>query len=126
MIVNAKVAPSHSLLFIAGAPDDFETPEISREGLVWSTGSCIAVGTLMEFDGETLVVLSNEMAEDPADPLLRKVFGGAIDTPKKEVWVSTVDLDGILSLSVATVRSNIEIWANDRNEPDELLILVRT
>jgi hypothetical protein len=125
MIVITKIAPRNSLLFIAGAPDEGESPEVTGIGLVWSTPSCVAIGTRMEDDGETSVMLSDEAHADSADLGLRRVFDGSIHTPKKEIWVSTVTGEGVLSLPVPMITSRIEIWANDITEPDKLLILVR-
>jgi hypothetical protein len=125
MIVDTKTAPRNSLLLVSGNPNEGETPEVTGIGLVWWTQSCVAVGTLMENDGETSVVLSDDAGVVPAGAEFRRVFGGSIETPTKEIWVSTVNCEGILSLPVPGIASYIEIWANDVSEPDKLLILVK-
>jgi hypothetical protein len=125
VIVEAKIAPRNSLLFIAGTINDFETPDVTGLGLVWHTRTCVAVGTLMEYDGETSVVLSNEPQTDSVTRDFWRVFDGSIDTSAKEIWLSTVNCEGVISLPVIWTTSGVEIWANDQNEPDKILIIAK-
>jgi hypothetical protein len=93
--------------------------------LVVSTRSCVAVGTRSETDGQTLVMLTDENVRAWEDPNLERVFSGVLATPNKEVHICTVHLEPVLKLSVPGTETDVEVWANDRNEPTRLCVSVK-
>jgi len=123
MTTETKLAPPNSLLLVMDR-DSGEIPESMDGKMIVSTPSSVAVGTLSEADGKTSVVLTDERIVINADPALCWLFGGVLTTPKKEIHVSTVLLQSILSLPVASIRTQVEIWANSQTEPSKLVVLV--
>lgn len=123
MITTATLRPPNSLLFVMDIQNG-EIPETMDGKQVVSTPSCIVIATLMAADGETSVTLTDEKASVIEGSGLRKVFGGVLATPKKEVHVCTVPLQAVVKLSVPSTQSNVEIWANSEIEPSRVCVLV--
>lgn len=106
---------------------DHETGEIPGSmghNLVATTPSCVAVGTLSDLDGETEVVLTDEQAYPKSDRDLRLAFTGTLMSSRKQVDVCTVDLRKIIGLAVAKVQCAVEVWVNDRKEPNKVCFVV--
>jgi hypothetical protein len=54
---SIKVAPANSLVMITDAQGGFG-PDVSRSiPAIWSTDTCVAVGCLVEMDGETKITI---------------------------------------------------------------------
>lgn len=120
MIFRARIRPPGSFLVIAGdinAP----MPEFSdRPQRLWANEWCVGVGTLSEVDGETDVIVSDE----PQDSRMPVVFDGVIDSPGGIVTVSDAYLVEVANLNVHAEHARIIVMANDRREPDRILIIV--
>lgn len=84
-----------------------------------STASGLALGTLRGFDGETTVVLTDE----PGDfqPLVC-VFSGPLRTPCGAIAVCTASNDVLMELDGRAASTFVQVDANDRSEPDRLVI----
>jgi len=121
MIIEIKIAPENSVLLIMD-PDYAEIPKSMGGNLVASTSSCIAVRTLSAQDGETSVMLTDEIGRVDG---LHSVFTGTLVTPGKEVNVSTVLLRIIAKMRVSEIQNRVEIWVNNENAPSEICVLVR-
>jgi len=122
VIVEATLAPPNSILFISDG-SDYEIPETIGQGLVASTSSCIVVGTLMSHDGETTVLLCDDVVPAASSPEMRRVFRGKLSTERRIVRVTTAYDDEVVQLPVRGFETWIEIWANDESEPDRLCIV---
>lgn len=112
----------NSLLFV----QDYEygeLPEALGSGLVTSTQSSIVVGTRPDFEGPVDIVLTvgPRSNEDDASHL---VWSGKLHTPNREISVCSVNLDRLLSIEVNSQHPLVEVWVNDDQEPDRILIVV--
>ena len=121
--MEIKLAPPNSILFVSDPiiGQDEIIPELAPEQGVVSSGNCIAIGTLAEMDGETTVVLENNIAH----PRGKLIFEGAIETPSRSVQVSTSQLEVVGRLDVSEVIAHFRIFTNDLREPDLIEIEAR-
>jgi len=97
-------------------------PDAMGGGLVAATSSCVAVGTLSEYDGETSISLSDEGKALGFDST--PVFDGMLETPSKVLSICTVLNDVLLELGVPSEKTRVRIWANDVSEPDNIVVVV--
>lgn len=115
-----RLSPPNSVLFIAD-PDNRDVlvpTEFSSPSGVDSTETCVAVGTLMEFDGETEVTIGPRAAVAPDRAA---VFDGRVLTPTGIIALETAPRDELYRMKVgATTR--ICVWTNRNQEPDEIII----
>ena len=100
-----------------------QIPDSMFGGLISSTPSCVAVGTLSEHDGEIRITLGDTPDHDRAQG---PVFDGVIETPNRRVAVCSVLDDVILEIAVEGTRARVQVWASDELEPDEIDITVST
>lgn len=121
MITQETVTPQNSLLLVM----DRELGDIPDkiEGLVAVTPSCIAIGTRSASDGGTIVVLADE--EIHLDQSFREVFNGVLETPTREIQVSDVLLEPLVTLPVAGVITSVSIWVDHETEPARVYVFVR-
>ena len=118
---SIAIRPPNSLILIM----DYVFGEIpvamnENDALVSSSASCIAVGTLAEFDGETTITLAN-VAQDFVG--LENVFRGVLNTPSKQLSICNVKNEMLLFLSDLTERTNVQVFVNDLSEPDQILVM---
>lgn len=100
-----------------------QLPESISGQLVSSTGSCVAIGTRSEQDGETHVVLSDDF-ESLEISECKLVFDDEIKVPSGQLSVVDVMNRIVIGISVLnTSNLHLRIWVNDLNEPDEIIIL---
>lgn len=92
-------------------------------GLVASTSTCVAVGTLSEVDGETTIKLTSTRPVG-AEGTLALVFEGTLDNPNGFVRVVSVNRDTYLDQANAADSVVVRIWANDSTEPDLIVVEV--
>lgn len=119
-----RVAPSNSLILIFdnSSGNTPIIPEHMKSGLVAATSSCIAVGTLAEHDGDTLILLSNEAP--PAHMQGRCVYIGQLSTPSRTLSICAVSGEEYLRIDTNSFSPRVYVWANDANEPDEIYVQV--
>jgi hypothetical protein len=118
MAKTIRLAPPNSILFIADREGGI-TPQITREGNVWSTPSCVAFGCLMEQDGPTEITLG------PVEDVSLQhapTFDDLLNTPTRIVIVSTSERTSVLEIAVRDTRTRLRIWTNRRSEPDKVVI----
>jgi len=115
---SIRIRPLNSILFIEDV-EGGQVPEITRNERLWFTPSCICIGCLMEQDGETEVTLGASNEIDIGAP---PVFDGFLETPGREVVVSTVEGKKLLCMPVSEIRTRVRIWANRAIEPDRVLV----
>lgn len=120
MFMVADITPPNSLILVM---DQFVgiVPESMNGKLTAATPTCIAIGTLSEHDGPTHITLTDESQGSISGEL---VFDGVIKTPTGKLAVCTVLDEKILEAVVSQEITRVQIWANDRAEPDIILILV--
>lgn len=115
------LAVPNSVIFVADR-DVGETPQDIGDSLVASTSSCIAVGTLCQIDGETLILLYDEPAN--SDSMAGLVFDGFLDTPSGQVCIFSVLDERLLESNITGPRCRVQVWVNDESEPDEIRVFV--
>jgi hypothetical protein len=120
MIFTTQLAPRNSVVVVMDQAIG-EVPDSLNRGLVAATNSSVAVGTLCEFDGDTLISLSDERPRDlPAE---RPVFDNVIRTPSQRLSVCSVLDEALLVLDLPTTVTRVRIWANDHREPSRIWIV---
>jgi hypothetical protein len=70
-------------------------------------------------DGDTQVTLGSAPEVDPG---VSPAFDGLLETPSREVVVSTVEHETVLTAPVPAARTRVRIWTNHPTEPDEVTI----
>lgn len=119
---RTAIAPPNSVL-IVGDPAIGVIPASYEGQPVEAFETAIAVGTLMEFDGETEVQLASALDGDPP-PIHVKRWQGPLRTAG-EIGVTTVGGDVLLRVPAAR-QSVVSIWTNDPTEPDSVWVKVLT
>lgn len=121
MIETAAVSPPNSLVLIRGA-GEADVP-ISGEPVA-HTDTCVSIGTLMEYDGETSIRLmaADEGSEHPHPPL--EVFDGTLIVRGTELVVGSVTGDEYLSLPCPEGEVPVRVYTNHSTEPDEIHVVV--
>lgn len=84
--LKVRVRAPNSVVLV-GDPGG-EPPESLAGGLVSATSSCVAVGTLSEADGETMIRLID--AKDAGDLPTRLAFAGELETPSNRLTIASV------------------------------------
>ena len=121
-IADVSVAASNALLLI-GDSMDMAIPS-SIVGLVASTPSCVAVGTLEETDGPTRVrVVNGGDAEEQHMPP-REVLDMELETPSGRIAVSSVLGETYVEHMVDRPSIRIRLRVNDPSEPDDIVIIL--
>ena len=114
-----SVAPPNSLVVVMD-PSVGVMPEITY-GSVWSTPSCVVVGTLMEQDGETRLSLGDEARSEDTDVLL---WQGILETANGRIVISTILNETLLQMHVPTDRVHVAVWSNRQAEPSRIDVVV--
>jgi hypothetical protein len=122
MVEKVKISPPNSVILIMDYASG-QIPESFGGRLVAATSSCIAVGTLSEFDGVSTIVLANKADYEVAEGEFL-VFEDVIEVHSRNISVCTVSNEVLLSMDVSSQRCNVQIWVNDKSEPDKICILV--
>ncbi|MET0819483.1 MAG: hypothetical protein ABWY58_00840 [Aeromicrobium sp.] len=119
---SVRVRPPNSLIFVMDERVGV-IPGDSSMTPVAVTSSCVTVPTLTELDGETEILLSDPESFSPT-PDLAMVWSGTLRTAGV-LQVSTSDAEALLTLELlANETPVVSVWANDRNEPDVIWIVV--
>jgi hypothetical protein len=121
MIHETHVAPPNSVILVMDQTVG-KVPGSMNQNLVTATPSCVAVGTLCQADGETLLSLSDEMPLRL--PKQAPVFDGILPTPSKRLSVCSVHDEPLLLLDVPSSNTRVRIWGNHPAEPNEIWIVV--
>jgi hypothetical protein len=116
-----RISPPNSIVFICDPSSrEVDVPEYVTGQLIAATQSCISVGTLAEMDGETEISLSDVPSSAELGEL---VFDGMVRTPGRVVAVCNARDETLLSLPVSSVAVRVKVFANDRSEPDRIVVL---
>jgi hypothetical protein len=115
---SIRVRPRNSLVLVSDAKGG-EIPPSMSGSLIASTKSCIAVGCLMEDDGETELVLGPMDGVNPGEPA---VFDGRLATPTRKVTIRSVLGEILLEQLVPHTSTRVRIWASDSSEPDRVIV----
>lgn len=118
MTRSVKIAPPNSLLFISD-PDGGVPPYPIRGAQILATDSCVAIACYPSIDGETAVTLGPGREVDPGNP---PAFDATLATPSREIVVTTVERETILSENVPGTVTRIRAWVNRPSMPDQIIV----
>jgi hypothetical protein len=121
MRLETKIAVPYSVVFVFDRKHG-DTPDSMSTQLVSATSSCVAIGTLPDSEGETLIVLTTDERVITEGLLL--AYNGTIETPNCEISVSTALNEEILTVPNVGCRCRISVWVNDKKTPDHIEIVV--
>lgn len=121
MKIEVSIAPRNSIVLIMDRKIG-KIPEAMHNKLVAFTSSCIAIGTLSEYDGKTTISFFDNVNELSLSNF--QVFDGVLDTPNKLISICTVLDEPLIECPVLHNSTRIKIWANDKTEPDEIQVIV--
>jgi hypothetical protein len=124
MIIESKVAVDNSVILVMDGVD-VEVPQSMGGGVIASTPTCIAIGTLAEMDGSPTIILTDEKYTGESSLNMRLAYAGKLLTPRKEITVFTVALQPLAHLAVVDVETNVEVWLDDEIEPERIVIHVK-
>lgn len=118
MTQTIRRALQNGLIFIedstGGKPPDPVTDE-----KVQHTSSCISVACLHEVDGEVELVLG---AAKEMTPDLDLVFDGVIETPSRELVLTTVPGEQLLKAKVPDTATRIRVWRSHPVWADKVVV----
>lgn len=114
-------SPPNSLILVMDHESGVLPDQITAE-LVSATESCLAVGTLAASDGETTVILTDDLGGLGVGDL---VFDGALSTPNRELSICNVNNEKLLTLSVPEQSTWVKVFANDPFEPDIIVVYAK-
>lgn len=117
---SVKVAPPNSLILVM----DYSfgvLPDNMGGALVASTSSCVAVGTLSDADGDTVITLTDELLGLNSEGL---IFDGVLEAPSRELSICNVRNEKLMAVALSGAEVRIRIFANDASEPDQIAVLV--
>ena len=115
---STNFAPINSIVFIS---DNLKSkpPEHVYGSLVSFNEFCVSVGTYPEVDGETKFGLgrANEVEDK-----LQLVFDGMIETPNRNLMISTVLDEVLLETGVEDTRTRTRVWVDHPRWPKNLVV----
>lgn len=117
------VAPPNSMILVMDSQLG-EVPTSFDAGAIAANNTCVALGTLMEFDGDSTIHLVSTNDKVQLPPEVQRVWTGFIETAGTlGVW--SVDRSLLLSAE-ATGLVGLDIWTNDPVEPDKIWIIIES
>jgi hypothetical protein len=114
-------SPPNSLILVMDHEAGVLPDQITTE-LVAATDSCLAIGTLAAPDGETTIILTDDLDGLEIGDL---VFDGALSTPNHELSVCNVRNEKLLTLPVPQPSTGVKVFANDPSEPDMIVVYAK-
>jgi hypothetical protein len=119
MMPMVELSPPNSVILVMD-PSVGEIPQ-KMSGLIGTTSTCIAVGTLSEHDGPTQISLCVGIAP-PTQSF--PALGSVLETPSHRIAVCTVENKCLLELPVEGDRTRVVVVVNDLTEPDKIVVWV--
>ena len=118
MTETTKHALQNALIFVEDVSGG-KPPFPFTDEKVQYTSSCISVACLHEIDGETELVLG---PADEVAPDFDLAFDGIIETPGRELVLSTVLDEHLLKASVPSTKTRIRVWRNHPVWADKVVV----
>jgi hypothetical protein len=98
-----------------------KSPEDVGFGRMSATDSCVLVGTQVDADGETELLLTDEA---PTRDDVWKALDVVIATPNLKVDAVSAEDQVVATIPSPGSRSRIEVWKNHDTHPDVIVIVV--
>ena len=111
-------SPPNSLILVMDHEAGVLPDQIGDE-LVAATDSCLAIGTLAALDGESTIILTDDLDGLEIGDL---VFDGTLSTPNLELSVCDVRNAKLLTLPVQESSTRVQAFANDPSEPNMIVV----
>ena len=118
-----SVSAPNSLLLVTTSEQP-EIPASMDARLIASTSTTVAVGTLSESDGQTVVRLTDEMPDQESEGV-QLVYEGRLEGGLGFVRVINVRGEAYLEWGDVLESFRLRIWANDPSEPDLVVVEIR-
>ena len=118
MPISKNVAAPNALLFLSDLNGGTAPNEMEGK-LIVSTSTCIAIGCMSDFNGETKITVGRAQDVDISQV---PAFDGEVDTPSHTVALKTIDGAQVLEAPVRQSRTRVLIWVNHPSEPDKIVI----
>ena len=101
-------------------------PESMDGGLIAASDSCIAIGTIAEYEHQVEIEI-RQLPKDFAvsDTTLQCVYRAQVATPRRILAACSVYLEELVTAKVSGENAFVEIWVNDDKEPDRVVVVVR-
>lgn len=122
MKYDVSVAPPNSIILVVGSASA-EPPESMTGGLTSATSTCVAIGTLNEFDGETSVKIDGGPLGEVPDGWTRRTH--RLEGVDGAVKVVDVGWHELLALPWALDACNIVVDTDDDVEPSRIRLTIR-
>lgn len=118
MAQTTRASLQNGLIFIEDVKGGEPPYPVTDESIRFSP-SCISVSCLHEIDGETELTLGTaaEVAQT-----YEVEFDGFVETPSRELKISAVTGDSLLTAKVPQGRTRIRIWRNHPIWADQVAI----
>jgi len=115
---SVRIPVLNSLLVVRDERSQ-DLPDIDRNGVVWSTASCVLVTCMPDSDGETRVTLgrANEIEHHG-----KLIFDRQLETPSRRVVIDGVMRERILQMDVPAPQTRMRIWTNGVRDTDIVTI----
>ena len=122
MTKTIRVAPQNSMVVIMDSSREGELPKKLGRPRVRATASCVLVGTLVDADGETEIVVGGPEAVGEAEG--QPVFDGFIEAPTGRVAIFSVVWEKFCELPVPAGSTRVRVWTNHPSEPDHIIVVL--
>jgi hypothetical protein len=121
MYTSKSIRPVNSILFISDV-NGGEVPEWVRGKMILATPSCLSFQCYPEQDGPTEITLGSL---DELDRREVPAFEGKLETPSRQLVISTVDRETVLQMQVKNAQTQVKIWLSHPQWPENVIIGVR-
>jgi len=118
MAASVKISPMNSIVFISDS-NGGEPPLPMRGELIWSSESCVVVGCFPEQDGPTDITVGARQDVDPGYPV---AFEGVLETPNRQIVVSTVMEETVLEWPSPAERARLSVWLSHPVWPEQVIL----
>lgn len=122
MVEDVTLYPPHPVMFV-GDPEE-ESPDVDGASLINVAPAVISVGTLPDVDGPTTIRLADE--EDLLRLPEHLAFDGQLMLPRQRLAVADSAVQVHLERKLAAQAVHIQVWVNDQQFPDDIVVRIMT
>ena len=122
MVVGEVTLHFPNSIVIIGDPAGSPPGSIQR-GIIASTSSVVALGTVAEMDGAAHLSLAMSPDNPSARPSL-SLFDGSLELPSRRLTVESARGEVFLSQPVAESPIRVRVWVDDPDEPRDICVVV--
>ena len=97
-------------------------PDSLGSAIVAATPTCIAIGTVSEFDHSVSIAITDNY--EAKNIGLVKVHAGVLSVPTMNLSLVNTANAILATAGVDSTSTSIEVWVDDQREPTEIVIYV--